>query len=167
MRYIDVDVPYKDMLWNTSPKIEVRGSRDEGKKLLVTYVPNAAILYGILAGGEAPGPIQFVEVCFEQVVEYRFVDERFAYTDFPQIIIPHLAEGPRGIVELEDSPYLEHMLSFDHPRRMSIVGPPLRHFIIMFDHYGRLNIIASNITVREYERNMTIEEVIQSPFCES
>jgi hypothetical protein len=102
-------------------------------------------------------PARFGQITFKDVFEYRFIDETIEYEEHDR----HEHDGELGLVEITDSQYVETMLA----RSARAAGPAgrrladhlpdseIRHYRILFDDYGKLDVIAMGVDVAETSLN--------------
>ena len=121
------------------------GTVDESVQFAIRYQPNHS-------GRDADPPVD-IELLFDEVLEYRFVDSAALYEDFEQ----HTQDFSFGLIEVLGSQYIDNMADKGvrrskpgarfgvwrrAPRRWSgYREAEIRHYRLAFDDHGRYDIV--------------------------
>ncbi len=147
MQFINIPIPGKSTAFVNGPWVEVQGIADEAVHLVLKYIfnwlPDGKKVYG--------------EFRFKNVFEYRFRTFENLYEDFPEL--EHYPPGVScfGLIDIQGSPYIENLLSKGPLRNYPgerlghvLKESDLHHYAVSFDDYGAFDILALEVSVREY-----------------
>jgi hypothetical protein len=110
-------------------------------------------------------PSKFGEIVFTDVIEYRFCYDEYTYDDFSDLAKAesefYVAGNDFGLAEITESTYVENMvfkgvrsgwkIGMKPEERGAINESSLKHFRIWFDKYGRFDVLALGVLVRQYD----------------
>lgn len=143
MAYKVIEIPGGGTRLEDAPSVRILGASGEPVTLIIQYHARETV--------EGQPPL-FGEITFFDVLEYRWIADFVDYEDYPE----HEKDFEFGLVEIIDSKYIENMASKgpwrDFPGQRfgpGIKESSVRHFRIVFDEYGKFDIIAFEVSVRE------------------
>ncbi len=137
-----IDIPGGGTRFEDKPSIAFTGGGNEPVTVRVTY----------RAGYSQDKPLRIGELTFTSVLEFRFIEHMAEYEQYEN----HEGDGVLGLVEVLDSEYVKTMLrsapaaSGPNGNRFAetIPNDSIHHYRVLFDEYGKLDVIALNVEVR-------------------
>ena len=147
MAYKIIEIPGGTTTLDDAPQVQIIGSSGTGVTVVIKY--NSSYI-------EEGKPSRFGEITFSGIFEYRWVKSDFEYEAHPE----HEGDYEFGLIEIMDSAYIEDMASKgsrrDYPGERFGFGRDfpesrVRHFRLAFDDYGRFDVIAVEVTIKEID----------------
>jgi hypothetical protein len=139
-----LEIPGGSTRFENCPEVSFTGGGNTSVSVTVTYRATERT--------DASGPRRG-QLVFSDVLEFRWVEANVGYEAYPQ----HEEDFAFGLIEILDSAYVETMAAHgggrDYPGER-IRGQPeslVRHFRFAADDWGTLNIIATELEVRELD----------------
>jgi hypothetical protein len=139
-----LEIPGGSTRFENCPEVSFTGGGNTSVRITVTYRATE------WTEDAAPRRGQLV---FSDVLEFRWIEHDVGYEPYEQ----HRNDGNFGLIEILDSAYVETMAVHggwrDHAG-LRIRGQPegrARHFRFCADDWGTLNIIATELEIREAE----------------
>ena len=138
MKFVDFTMPWEQPYQFIHPSVTVEGMEDEH----ITFTVKCW-------GGAIAGYWYRVEFCFQDVLEYRWLEFWTSYADF-ELPKSQYSFSPGEVV---NSVYVENILSkgilraYPGDRIQGASEEDVRHFMLPFDDYGTFHIIALAYTI--------------------
>lgn len=138
-----IPIPGGSTRFDDAPIVEIQAGRNQPLSLVVRYV----------AGQHQAGqPALLGEITFKDVLEYRWIESEVEYEDFTE----HEDAYEFGLIQIQESRYIERMAAKgpwrDFPQQRfggTIHEEDIKHFRLAFDEYGRFDVIALGVVIRE------------------
>ena len=143
MAYVVIAIPGGSTRYDDAPQVRILGASGESLSIVITYRATAI---------RPDQPPILGEITFLDVLEYRWIADVVDYEEHPQ----HHNDFEFGLIQITDSEYIKNMAAkgpWSHYPGQGF-GPTIpeshvKHFRLAFDEYGRFDIIALGISIRE------------------
>lgn len=143
MAHTVIAIPGGSTRFEDAPRVRILGASGESVSIVITYRASAI---------HPDQPLLWGEIIFSDVLEYRWIADFVKYEDHPR----HQDDFTFGLIHITDSAYVKTMAAkgpWRHARGHGfgdvIPESHVKHFRLAFDEYGRFDIIALGVSIRE------------------